>query len=83
MKGNTLYFSSFVSFDSAAIGLIWLLLGNADEDKIVVHDPEFTLISMFGRGFFIAYAVCTSIVALNMLIAMMNNSFERIMVSVS
>ena len=54
-----------------------------EEDKIAVKDPAFTLISGSGRGFLIAYAVCTSIVALNMLIAMMNNSFERVMVRVS
>ena len=52
-----------------------------EEDKIVVDDPAFTLTSIFGRIALVAYIVCTAIVALNMLIAMMNNSFERVMVS--
>ena len=72
----------FFRLDNAAIGLFWLLFGNAEEDDIVVYDRAFALISESGRGFLIAYAVCTNIVALNMLIAMMNNSFERVMVSV-
>lgn len=52
-----------------------------DEDKILVDDPAFSLISVFGRIFLIAYVVCISIVALYMLIAMMKNSYEKIMVS--
>jgi len=61
--------------------MFWLLLGLVEEDKISVEDPAFTLSSTFGRIFMIAHVVCTVIVALNMLIAMMNNSFDRIMVS--
>ncbi|PFX26235.1 Short transient receptor potential channel 5 [Stylophora pistillata] len=64
--------------DLTAYGLIWLLFGNVDEDKILVDDPAFSLISVFGRIFLIAYVVCVSMVALNMLIAMMNNSYETI-----
>ena len=58
-----------------------MLLGVVDEDKISVEDPDFSLLATFGHIFMIAYVVCTVIVALNMLIAMMNNSFEGIMVS--
>ena len=61
--------------------MFWLLLGNVDEDKIAVDDPAFALTSTFGLFFIIAHVICTVIVALNMLIAMMNNSFNRIMVS--
>ena len=61
--------------------MFWLLLGLVEEDKISVEDPAFTLTATFGRIFMIAHVVCTVIVALNMLIAMMNNSFDRIMVS--
>jgi len=63
------------------IGMFWLLLGLVEEDKIVVEDPAFKLSSTFGRIFMVAHVVCTVIVALNMLIAMMNNSFVKIMVS--
>ena len=61
--------------------MFWLLLGLVEEDKISVEDPAFSLTATFGRIFMIAHVVCTVIVALNMLIAMMNNSFDRIMVS--
>lgn len=61
--------------------MFWLLLGLVEEENISVEDPAFTLTSTFGRIFIVAHVVCTVIVALNMLIAMMNNSFDRIMVS--
>ena len=62
--------------------LFWLLFGGTgDESNISVEDPKFNLTSDFGRLFLIAYAVCTVFTALNMLVAMMNNSFNRIMVS--
>ena len=71
----------FHSHVNASIGLFWLLLGLVEEDKISVKDPAFSLTSAFGRLLLMTYVVCTVIVALNMLIAMMNNSFDRIMVS--
>ncbi|XP_022789684.1 short transient receptor potential channel 4-like isoform X3 [Stylophora pistillata] len=70
---------SYADHKTAFIALFWLLLGLVEEDKIDVKDPAFTLTATFGRLFLMAYVVCTVIVALNMLIAMMNNSFERIM----
>lgn len=66
---------------NASIGLFWMLFGVVEEEKISVQDPDFVLIATFGRLFLMAYMVCTVIVALNMLVAMMNNSFDRIMVS--
>ena len=60
--------------------MFWMLLGAVEDEKISVEDPTFFLITTFGRIFVIAHVVCTVIVALNMLIAMMNNSFNRIMV---
>ena len=47
-----------------------------------MHDPAFQITSFFGRLFLMAYVVCMVIVALNMLVAMMNNSFQRIMVRI-
>jgi len=61
------------------ITMFWMLLGTVEDEKILVEDPAFSLTSTFGRIFMIAHVVCTVIVALNMLIAMMNNSFEKIM----
>ena len=61
--------------------MFWMLLGNVEDEKISVEDPAFSLTATFGRIFMIAHVICTVIVALNMLIAMMNNSFDRIMVN--
>ena len=47
-----------------------------------MEDPLFKLTSFFGHLFFMVYVVCTVIVALNMLIAMMNSSYGRFMVRV-
>lgn len=51
-----------------------------DDDKVTVQDPAFDLTAVIGRIFLFAYGICTTLVAINMLIAMMNNSYERIMV---
>ena len=69
------------SHPNSLLALFWLLLGLLEEGDIAVKDPSFRLTSAFGRLFLMAYVICTVIVALNMLIAMMNNSFEKIMVS--
>lgn len=62
--------------------LFWLLFGGGgEEDNISVEDPRFNLTADFGRLFMAAYAVCTIFTALNMLVAMMNNSYNKIMVS--
>ena len=62
------------------IGLFWFLFGGGGEEKsISVRDREFLLVTKFGRIFMGAYVICTGIVALNMLVTMMNNSFRRIM----
>ena len=63
-------------------GLFWLLLGNYEEEKLIPNDPAFSTTSICGKIFMIVYAICMVIVALNMLIAMMNNSFQRCMVSI-
>ena len=72
----------FFRHQQTFIGLVWLLVGYVEEDKIVVDDPAFYLTTWFGRLGLVAYLVCTTIVALNMLIAMMNNSFNRVFVSI-
>ena len=72
---------SLHSHVNTGLDLFWLLLGVFDEEKILVKDPAFQAFSFFGHLFFIVYVVCMVIVALNMLIAMMNKSFENITVS--
>ena len=47
-----------------------------------MKDPKFVAMSISGQIFMIVYVVCMVIVGLNMLIATMNNSYERIMVSI-
>ena len=68
------------SHPNSLLAMFWLLFGLVEERDIAVKDPSFRLTSAFGRLFLIAYVICTVIVALNMLIAMMNNSFEKIRV---
>ncbi|KAK2555375.1 Short transient receptor potential channel 5 [Acropora cervicornis] len=69
----------FASYRNTLSSLFWLLLGIYDEEKVMVKDPSFVTMSITGQFFMIVYVVCMVIVALNMLIAMMNNSYERIM----
>ncbi|KAL9988580.1 hypothetical protein ACROYT_G003039 [Oculina patagonica] len=69
----------YAEHENTFIGLFWMLVGYIDEDKIMVDDPAFNLTSSFACLFLVAYSVCTTIVALNMLIAMMNSSFNRVM----
>ncbi|XP_078384472.1 short transient receptor potential channel 4-like isoform X1 [Oculina patagonica] len=59
--------------------MFWLLVGGVEEENIPVEDPAFVLTSTFGRIFMVAHVICTVMVAINMLIAMMNNSFNKIM----
>ena len=54
--------------------------GGGQEESISVQDQDFMLITKFGRVFMGAYVICTILVALNMLIAMMNDSFHKIKV---
>ncbi|XP_068731827.1 short transient receptor potential channel 4-like isoform X2 [Montipora capricornis] len=68
----------YASHVNTGLDLFWLLLGVFDEEKITVKDPAFKAFSFFGHLFLIVYVVCMVIVALNMLIAMMNKSFEAI-----
>ena len=81
-KKDTSFFhnSQLFRHEITFIGLAWLLVGYVEEDKVTVDDPAFYLTQLFGRLGFLIYLVCTTIVALNMLITMMNNSFERVMV---
>ena len=62
--------------------MFWLLFGGGGhEERISVTDQRFALITVFGRVFMGAYVICTILVALNMLVAMMNDTFHKIKVS--
>ncbi|KAL9988578.1 hypothetical protein ACROYT_G003036 [Oculina patagonica] len=78
-KSHYQEYHPYAKHENTLMGLVWLLVGYVEEDKIAVDDPAFYLTSSFGRLGLVAYVVCTAIVALNMLIAMMNNSFDRVM----
>ena len=88
LSGDKSFFSPFFSFctlysyRNTLSTLFWLLLGIYDEEKVMVKDPSFEAMSIAGQIFMIVYVVCMVIVALNMLIAMMNESYERIRVSI-
>ena len=63
------------------LALFWVLIGTLNVDDMEVHDPAFRTTQEFGRIFVSFYIICMVIVALSMLVAMMNDSFNRIMVS--
>jgi len=59
--------------------LFWLLIGFLEAENIEVRDPAFSTTQTFGTIYLSFYIIYMVIVALTMLVAMMNNSFERIM----
>ena len=61
--------------------MFWLLIGSLSASDMEVKDPAFAATQEFGRIFVSFYIICMVIMALSMLVAMMNNSFDRIMVS--
>lgn len=61
--------------------MFWLLFGLVEDDEFNVEDLVFYLMFIFGCIFIIGYVICIVIVVLNMLIVMMNNFFNRVMVS--
>ena len=79
---SLLFFCTVHSHWNTLSSLFWLLLGNYDEQKVIVKDHVFVAMSISGQIFMIVYVVCMVVVALNMLIAMMNESYERIRVSI-
>ena len=82
-KKNEITFRSHTFFrhTNTFIVLFWLLFGGGgQEESISVQDQDFTLITKFGRVFMGAYVICTILVALSMLIAMMNDTFHEIKV---
>lgn len=69
----------FALHTNTFIILFWLLFdGGGQEESISVQDQNFTLTTEFGRVFMGAYVICTILVAVNMLIAMMDDSFHKI-----
>ena len=74
-------FHTFFRHTNTFIILFWLLFdGGGQEESISVQDQNFTLTTEFGRVFMGAYVICTILVAVNMLIAMMDDSFHKIKV---
>lgn len=69
----------FALHTNTFIVLFWKLFdGGGQEESISVQDERFTLITEFGRVFMGAYVICTILVALHMLVAMMNETFHKI-----
>ena len=75
------FFAFFLRHVGTFLGFFWMLIGTLDADDIAVNDPAFSTTQTFGRIYISFYIVCMVIVALSMLVAMMNASFEKIMVS--
>ena len=68
--------------DESLITLMWALFGLVSKDVVKLH-MDHTFIEKMGELMFLAYHLLSIVVLLNMLIAMMSNSFQNIQVRTS
>ena len=61
--------------------MFWALFGQANVEKFESTHPKFKITSDTGKLLFGVYLITAVLVGINMLIAMMNNSFEYVTVS--
>ena len=61
--------------------LFWALFDKTDLDAFKIGRPEFKITEVTGEMLFAVYNIAAILVALNMLIAMMANSFQKVAVS--
>nr|CFW94249.1 Eka-Trp1 protein [Euperipatoides kanangrensis] len=73
-KMNT---DAFTTLDNTFVTLFWSLFGITTPKSTDLHDDH-KFIETVGQGLFMAYHVAAIIVLINMLIAMMSNSFQVI-----
>lgn len=60
--------------------IFWALFGDIDRDHFHIHDDGYGAIQMTGMWLFGAFNIVAVLVALNMLIAILNESYTRISV---
>ena len=63
--------------------IFWSLFGQIDRENFKIEEEEYAAIWTTGTILFGAFNVVAVLVALNMLIAMLNESYARIAVSVT
>lgn len=74
-----LRFSFFFRFNETINFLFWTMFGVANQDYVDM--PEYVLAEFIGRILYGIFTLVIVIVLLNMLIAMITNSFQKIEVS--
>lgn len=60
--------------------MFWALFDQTDVDDFEKTHPRFKITSSIGKFLFAIYLISVVLVGLNMLIAMMNNSYEHVTV---
>ena len=71
----------FLSFRDAMQTMFWALFGQTDLEYFNTKGEQFEITQETGKFLFGMFSICAVMVGLNMLIAMMNNSYEFIAVS--
>ena len=61
--------------------MFWALFDQTDLDQFEMADKRFGITRETGKIMFAMFSICAVMVGINMLMAMMNNSFEYIAVS--
>lgn len=68
-------------FSSSIFATFWSLFGQMHRDNFKIDEKEYEAIWQTGVTLFGAFNIVAVLVGLNMLIAMLNDSYTRIMVS--
>lgn len=68
-------------FSSSVSTIFWSLFGQIDRDNFKIDETEYETIWRTGMVLFGAFNIVAVLVALNMLIAMLNESYTRITVN--
>ena len=76
-----IYLISFLSFWDAMQTMFWALFGQTDLEYFNTKGEQFEITQETGKFLFGMFSICAVMVGLNMLIAMMNNSYEFFAVS--
>ena len=62
--------------------LLWAMLGSDERKESEVSDSSYAYIKKLGEAYIIMFVVAAVVVAVNMLVATMNHTYENIMVSI-
>ena len=70
----------FFSLSESIQTMFWALFDQVDQEEFETKNEKLAITQRTGKILFALYSVCAVVVALNMLIAMMSNSFDYITV---